>query len=316
MIKKQMILAATSALMLISCTSKVFDTPQKLGGQWVSAETLNVGHDTYMNYCMQCHGVEGDGRGPAAQGSMPLPRNFKLGIFKFGSVSTGELPTDEDLKRTIRYGLRGTPMLPWDISEKRLNAVVQYIKTFSPRWKEEAPGTPVALSKDPWGPELASQAIEQGKKIYHGFAQCHQCHPAYLTVEEISQYSKEISGNEVKEIRSNPHLSTLLDSSHEVKIMPPDFTKSSIKTYGSVETIYRVLGTGIGGTAMPAWKGLLSAKGDAEESEKNQWAVAYYVESLHRLKFDLEARKKFFTDLNLKRSQSNKQFENKGTATQ
>jgi hypothetical protein len=292
------------ALVLVACTSQKFDAPQKLGGQWVSAETLNLGHDTYMNYCMQCHGAMGDGNGPAAQGSSPLPRNFQMGIFKFGSVATGELPTDEDLKHTVRYGLRGTPMLPWDISDRRLNAVVQYIKTFSPRWKEEAAGTPQEPSKDPWGPALASQAIEQGKKIYYGFAQCHQCHPSFVSLEDINRYSQELTGNSIKEIRANPHLSTLLESSYQVKIMPPDFTKNQIKTGGDIETIYKVLGTGIGGTAMPAWKGMLSPTGNAEESEKNQWAVAYYVNSLHRLKYDSEARKKFFAELSERRSTS------------
>lgn len=309
---KKHLLLITFVLMA-ACTSQKFDTPQKLGGKWISSQTLNLGHDTYMNYCMQCHGVAGDGNGPAAQGSQPLPRNFQLGIFKFGSVATGELPTDEDLKRTIRYGLRGTPMLPWDISEKRLEAVVQYIKTFSPRWKEEAPGTPQEMSKDPWGPALASEAISQGRKIYHGFAQCFQCHPSYASLEEINKYSLELTGNPVKEVRANPHLSTLLDSSHNVKIMPPDFTHSSIKTSGNIETTYRVLGTGIGGTAMPSWKGLLSAKGDAEESEKNQWALAYYINSLNRLKFDLEARKQFMAELNAKRSQGAPILEHKNS---
>jgi len=247
---------------------------------------------------MQCHGVNGDGQGPAAQGSEPLPRNFKSGIFKFGSVSSGELPSDYDLKKTIRYGLRGTPMLPWDISNERLDAVVQYIKTFSPRWKEEKPGTPQELTEDPWpakGEGYKEMAILQGKKVYHGFAQCYTCHPSYASVEEINQYSKELTGNGVNSIRENPHLSTLLDSSHEVKIMPPDFTKNYIKTGGEISEIYRILGAGIGGTAMPAWKGLLSPKGDNAESEQNIWALSYYVNYLHGLKYDMKARKDFFT---------------------
>lgn len=288
--------------MLSACTSQKFDQPMKLGGQWVSSDTLNVGYDTYNAYCMQCHGMEGDGAGPAAQGSMPLPRNFKLGVFKFGSVTSGELPTDADLKRTIRYGLRGTPMLPWDISDERLNAVVQYIKTFSPVWKEEVPGEPQKTTPDPWGIEKASEAIAQGRKVYHGFAQCFTCHPSYASIKEIGEYSKEMTGNATTSIRENAHLSTLLDSSHGMKIMPPDFTKSFIRTSGEVETTYRILGTGIGGTAMPAWKDMLSPTGDLVESERNLWAVAYYINSLQQLKFDIVKRKAFFDDLEAKRS--------------
>lgn len=280
-----------------ACTSEKFQEPVKLGGRWVSASTLNMGHDTYMNYCMQCHGINGDGLGPAAQGTYPPPRNFKQGLYKFASVGAGELPTDEDLKHTIRNGLRGTPMLPWDISEERLDAVVQYIKTFSDVWKEGEPGTPLQLTKDPFGPERAQEAIALGKKVYHGIAQCYTCHPSYAPLSEINEASLETTGNAVTSIRENAHLSTLLDSSYGHKFMPPDYTKNLIKTGGSPEQIYKLLGPGINGTAMPAWKGLLTATGSFEESEKNQWALAYYVSYLQTLKFDDKARRAFFDEL-------------------
>ena len=115
------------------CLSKTFDGPELLGGEMVRAETLNLGHDTYMQYCMQCHGMTGDGNGPAAYGSNPMPRNFKQGVFKFGNIVSGDLPTDEDLKHTIRYGLRGTPMLPWDISDERLKRRGSIHKNFLAR---------------------------------------------------------------------------------------------------------------------------------------------------------------------------------------
>lgn len=303
LLKLNVILTTSFALSLGACTSKKFDAPMVLGGQFVSAKKLNLGYDTYQNYCMQCHGVNGDGKGPAAQGSAPLPRNFQQGLYKFASVPMGELPTDEDLKRTIKYGLNGTPMLPWDISEERLDAVVQYIKTFSPVWKEQKPGTPVAMmTKDPFGPERAAEAIALGKKVYHGMAQCFSCHPAYASLEEISAYSKELTGNEIKVLRENPHLSVLQDSSYGHKMMPPDYTKNPIKSDGNdLAALNRVLGIGINGTTMPAWQGLLSATGNQEESDIRQWALAYYVNSLYKLRYDTKARQAFFEELNSKR---------------
>lgn len=288
---------ASAILMLSACQSEVFQEPQKLGGRWISASTLNLGHDTYMNYCMQCHGVSGDGLGPAAQGTFPPPRNFKQGAYKFASVSAGELPTDEDLKLTIRNGLRGTPMLPWDISDERLDAVVQYLKTFSDVWKENEPGTPLKITPDPFGTINSAEAIALGKKIYHGIAQCYTCHPAYAPLSEINAASIETTGNSVTSIREDSHLSTLLDSSYGHKFMPPDYTKNLIKTGSTPAQIYKILGPGINGTAMPAWKGLLTSTGSFEESEKNQWALAYYVSYLQTLKFDDTARKAFFEDL-------------------
>ena len=292
-------------IFLSACKSKKFTSPMKLGGKWVSTEQLNHGYDVYMNNCLSCHGANGDGKGPAAQGQMPLPRNFTQGLFKFANVPQGELPRDEDLKRTIRYGLRGTGMLPWDLSDNDISAVTQYIKTFSPVWKEKAPGEVVLLSENKWiGKE--AEAIAQGEKLYHGLAQCYTCHPSYQSMDKISEYAKELTGNEIKVLRTRPYLSTPLDSSYNTKVMPPDFTKNFIKTSGSVERIYEVLGVGINGTPMPAWKNLLSPSGNEEESEKNQWAIAYYVNSLHQLKYDLPARKKFMESLNERRAQHDK----------
>jgi mono/diheme cytochrome c family protein len=309
--RTKIILGVFCLSLLTGCLTEKFKGPVELGGKWVSAEVLNLGHDTYMQYCMQCHGINGDGLGPAAYGSYPPPRNFHQGIFKFGSVSTGEFPTDDDLKHTIRYGLRGTPMLPWDISDQRLEAVVQYIKTFSQVGKEKAErpeivaGTPQTLTADPFGPEKADVAIALGKKVYHGMAQCYTCHPSYAPLAEVSDYSKEMTGNGLQEMRPDADLSILQDSSYGHKFMPPDFTKNHIKTGGDVASLYKVLGTGVGGTTMPAWKGNLSTLEDEtakeKQSEERLWALAYYVNSLHKLKFDLAARKKFFEELNAKR---------------
>ena len=297
------------------CKSQKFSAPVKLGGKWIPAQTLNQGHDVYMNNCLSCHGVVGDGKGPASIGQMPQPRNFQQGLFKFANVTSGELPRDEDLERTIRYGLRGTGMLPWDISNSDLHAVIQYLKTFSPAWRDKVPGEPIALTPDPWGPAHAQEAILQGEKIFHGLAQCYTCHPTYDSMDKISEYSKELTGNEIKSIRTKPYLSTLLDSSYNTKVMPPDFTKSFIKTGGEIPRIYELLGVGINGTAMPAWKGQLTTKGDEAESEKNQWAVAYYVNSLYQLKFDLQARTKFIDSLNERRAQHDRYDEAAPAAT-
>ncbi|NCN39834.1 cytochrome c [bacterium] len=289
-------------LILSGCMKEPFTGPEKLGGTWVSAKQLNQGWETYNNYCMQCHGMDGGGNGPAAQGMVPQPRNFKQGLYKFGTVTMGELPTDEDLKRIIRHGLNGTPMLPWDISDERLMAVIQYIKTFSPEWKKNSSGTSVVFQPDPWGPELASEAILQGKKVYHGLAQCYTCHPSYATLDEVSAASKELTDTETEELRENPHLSLNQGSSYGHSYMPPDLTRHHIRSARTREDIYKRLVVGVNGTTMPAWRGMLSLTGDKEEDEKNLWALAYYVESLQKLKWNWKARQEFFKSLNQNRS--------------
>jgi len=274
---------------------KPFDMPQKLGGEWVSAKTLNLGHETYTNYCMQCHGISGDGLGPAAMGAYPPPRNFKEGVFKFANVSSGELPRDVDLAHTIRYGLTGTPMLPWDISDKRLNAVVQYIKTFSDIWKEEVPGEALDISQNPFTANQANEAIELGRKVYNGVGKCFTCHAAYDSKAVMNQHSIEMteSGIDDDDYRENLHVSLPLASEYGVEFVPPDFTKHHIKSGNRLEDIYRVLNAGVNGAGMASWKGMLSASGDEAESERNQWALAHYIKSLNDLKYDWEKKKAF-----------------------
>ena len=36
----------------------------------------------YLEHCVQCHGISGDGRGPTAAFLNPYPRDFRLGKFQ------------------------------------------------------------------------------------------------------------------------------------------------------------------------------------------------------------------------------------------
>lgn len=178
--------------LLTSCVveKQPFTEGKILGGKKVSADTLNLGYTTYVEYCVQCHGMEGKGDGPSSKGLLPPPRNFTQGLYKFPWTQYGELPHDEDLYRIIRGGLKGTAMLPWDISDERLDAVTQYIKTFAPEvWEGEDKvlGTKFEFPADPFGPEKKAEAAALGKKVYHVTASCIQCHRGYATKEEMKR---------------------------------------------------------------------------------------------------------------------------------
>ncbi|MBI5049170.1 MAG: hypothetical protein HZB54_09555, partial [Deltaproteobacteria bacterium] len=71
-------------------------------------EAVEKGKLIYFKRCSFCHGLEGDGDGPAADSLDPRPRDFTAGTYKFRTTQSGELPTDEDLFRTISRGLNGT----------------------------------------------------------------------------------------------------------------------------------------------------------------------------------------------------------------
>lgn len=263
-----------------------FAEAQKLGGQEIPAAVLTEGQRAYAQYCRACHGDQGDGKGPAARGLRPPPRDFTLGAFKFGAVEGGALPRDEDLERIVRGGLHGTAMLAWDgVPPQQVRAVVQYLKTFSPRWKEEEPGEPVAVTPDPWkGRERDGAA--RGRKLYHGLAQCLSCHPAYASRAEIHAAAKELTGTGTTEFREDMYGSMLTDSDYGVKLLPPDFTRAelrSVRPGHRLEDLYRVIASGVGGTAMPTWKGSLP--------EEDLWALVHFVDSLAAQKGTAQAER-------------------------
>ena len=292
-------LVAFSAL---GCREHAFHQPLKLGGKLVAPEILDRGKEAYTLYCRACHGDNGDGIGPAAAGYRPPPRDFTTGLFKFAAVASGGLPRDDDLRRSVRYGLHGTAMLAWDVDDADLDAILQYLKTFSPRWKDEEPGEAIVPSADPWGPERASAAIERGGKVYHVVAQCSSCHPAYETRQLIDQASQELNGKGVASFQNDLYAAQAKDSDYfdrgsaaadggsvRLKLLAPDFLFNELRSVRDLADpasasadLYRIIAAGIGGTAMPQWQGALP--------ESDLWALVYYVRSLALLRDTSGAR--------------------------
>ena len=284
---KSNVLILLTLFSLASCYEHEFKTSKTfVGGKTVSADVLNLGKTTYIEYCIQCHGPKGDGKGPSHKGMIPPPRNLKQGLYKFGDVVAGELPSDEYFKKIIKKGLNGSAMLPWDIEEPRLDAVVQYIKTFAPEvWeaKEGELGKKIVPTKDPYTMARKDFAIQKGKEVYHAVAQCYTCHRAYESKANINKYLVKYNG-EGEELDDEIYTLKGQESEYEYKILPPDFTFHPLRSiYGNVEDIYVRLVSGINGSGMPSWQ---------ETLEDDQiWAVAYYVQSLTKLKKDPEARR-------------------------
>lgn len=80
-----------------------------------SAGPVGRAHDQverglYRKHCVQCHGLSGDGGGPAAMVLAPYARDFRRGTFKFKSTPLGSKPTRQDLIRIIENGIPGTSM--------------------------------------------------------------------------------------------------------------------------------------------------------------------------------------------------------------
>lgn len=293
----KLILVSMMALFL-STACVVEKSPFKegkiLGGKEVSAKTLNLGYTTYVEYCIQCHGMDGKGNGPASLGLLPPPRDFTQGLYKFPWINYGELPHDEDFVRIIRHGLKGTAMLPWDISNERLDAVIQFIKSFAPEvWegKDKTLGTKLELPADPFGDTYRHQAIEKGRKIYHVTAACTQCHRGYATKEEINGWAKEL--DTTVDIGADIHQLKAQDGEYNYKVLPPDFTYHDLRSITDVPSIVQRLMYGVTGSGMPGWKDVVT--------DEELWALAYYVQDLRETGADNKRRNELMDKVNGKK---------------
>jgi mono/diheme cytochrome c family protein len=210
------------------------------------------GKPLYERFCISCHGPEGDGHGYAAQWLDPMPRDFTSGIFKCRSTPSGTLPTDADLMRTVRVGVYHTYMPPWEVlGDWNLRAVVEYIKTFSPKWKEEAPGQPIAIPPAPPDDEASRK---RGAAVWAN-NQCAKCHGTKGKGDGLS-------------------VPTLMDDwGHH--IVPFDFTSSDARKCGNTDTdLYRTFMTGVNGTPMPSFADSLKP----EEA----WDLVHFLHTLRQ----------------------------------
>jgi mono/diheme cytochrome c family protein len=215
-----------------------------------SAQTLLArGKNIYLHMCVFCHGEDGNGGGKATDYLYPWPRDFRLGIFKFRSTPTGTLPRDEDLYRTIVAGVPGTAMPAWGpaLSPEDTWALVNLIKSFSPRFRKEAPGGKIKFTEPPASsPEL----VARGNELYKA-NKCFRCHG-----------DSGVGDGELSD--------SLIDAwKHSVFIH--DITNPIyIKAGSSPKDLFRTLSSGLDGTPMEAFSHL---------PEKDRWALVHFIRS-------------------------------------
>ncbi|MBI4055365.1 MAG: c-type cytochrome [Elusimicrobia bacterium] len=212
-----------------------------------SADLVSEGKALFKKQCAVCHGSEGKGDGPAADFLFPKPRNLASKLFKLRSTPTGELPTDEDLVRTIARGMPGSAMPSFSfLSEGERKALVAYVKELA--GIDEKPGKVIRVP-----PELAatSQTMAQGKAVYEKMG-CAACHGP-------------------KGKGDGPSAATLLDS-WDFPNPPNDFTRGIYKGGGSPSDLYLRFTTGMDGSPMPSFEESLT--------DTERWALVHYLKSL------------------------------------
>jgi mono/diheme cytochrome c family protein len=215
---------------------------------------LNRGRNIYLHMCVYCHGRDGNGGGNATDYLYPWPRDFRKGIFKFRSTPTGKLPKDEDLYRTIIHGVPGTSMPAWGdaLSPQDTWALVNLIKSFSDRFRTEAPGKSLNIKPLPSSKTL----IAKGKKLFTKH-KCNDCHGD--------------TG------RGNGRLAESLMDAWKHAVFVHDITNPNyFKSGHDPKNIFRTISTGLDGTPMGSY---------AHLPEEDRWALVHFIRSNFRKGF-------------------------------
>jgi len=214
------------------------------------------GKAIYEQHCVECHGATGRGDGPSSFLLNPRPRDFTTAKYKIRSTETGTLPTDDDLIRTVRQGMYGTSMPGWQslLSDTAVRDVVDYVKTFSPRFAAERPQPVLDPEVAAATAGVAANKGMSGGAVYETL-QCGKCHGT--------------------DGRGTGAAATEFEDDWQQPMRAADLTEPWTFRGGALTSdIYLRFRTGMSGTPMPSFK---DAATDAE-----MWNLATYVVSLGR----------------------------------
>lgn len=215
-----------------------------------------TGADLYSQYCSPCHGQSGQGDGELAYLLYPKPRDFTQGLFKIRSTPSGEVPTREDLRKTIVNGMPGTAMPSfYFLKDHQIDALVGEVRKLG-GFEEESP-RPVSI---PGAVPFSDDLLSVGKKVYIDLG-CNQCH------------GKLGKGD-------GPSASSLKDN-WGYPLPVRDFTRGTYLGGGEPEDLYLRFTTGMDGTPMPSYLSMVEEMGQSEpERQRLIWGLVHYVKSL------------------------------------
>lgn len=248
----------------------------------VALERLAPGQRVYVAECAGCHGLTGDGSGPASGVLNPRPRNFRKGVFKFRSTRTGERPVRSDIFRTITNGLAGSAMPNFRLIPEELRwDLVEYVRYLSMRgefeqmmldlaWSEEElpdAAEVAGIIRSRWDernlrsvypsvaePERDQASIERGRALFLDpqRGSCFSCHGA-------TGRGDGPTANDYKDDWGYP-------------IRPRDFSQGVFRAGSAPQDLYLSIATGIGGTPMGSFEGVLKPE--------EIWDLVHYVQAL------------------------------------
>jgi mono/diheme cytochrome c family protein len=149
-------------------------------------ERLALGARLYARHCVACHGVRGDGRGPAAALLARPPQDFTAAAQRFRSTPPGEAPRDADLFRSITLGTGTGSAMPGfgHLEAEDRWALVRRIREFAPGLggrgveldaRDDAPAAAGPAAGDAPAPAPGDDLVAAGAALFAelGCAACH-----------------------------------------------------------------------------------------------------------------------------------------------
>ncbi|HEY5911465.1 MAG TPA: ethylbenzene dehydrogenase-related protein [Verrucomicrobiae bacterium] len=227
---------------------------------------LERGKAVYLQHCVSCHGVNGDGAGPASVWLFPRPRNFSAGLFKIKSTPGMALPTDEDLYNTVSRGMPGSSMPSFTyLTEAERRDAVQYVKyltatvdrsgkrinKFEEARSDQQLGEPIQIPPEP---PVTVQALAEGGRVFSRL-NCALCH------------GETGAGD-------GPNAPTLKDT-QGLYLPPRDFNSGAFRGGHTGRDLYTRIAVGLAGTPMVAFD-------DKVMTAQERWSLVHYIQSLRR----------------------------------
>lgn len=260
--------------------------PLMLGSERNDDETfrrhLQHGAAVYEQRCLACHGVTGDGNGPAAAFLQPRPRDYRRGIFKFTSTPYGAKPRREDIERTIRRGITGTSMPSFALlSDEDVQAVVDYVLALAMRGELEILLASTAESEDELDPDMVDELVSSAPELWQAAAGAIVLPEVRMPVfsEETVAAGKEAfltkgcskcHGEDGRGLTQG----NVGTDAWGFSTRAADLTSGMLRGGRRPLDIYRRISSGINGTPMPSFHDAL-----ANEPE-TIWNLAHYVLSV------------------------------------
>ena len=216
------------------------DNPQG----WATWEAANLqdGKETYVKYCLTCHGCSGNGLGSYGGTLIVTPANFKQEPYK-------SMPDDQWIWH-VSEGIPGTVMPTWklSLSEDEMWNVIRYIQRIyaQPVMHDPDEGDPQGAYADLTNPlPISTEVLDAGKQIFT--RECLVCH-----------------GDAGR--GQGPYRDIIQPG-------PPDFSSSDYgtladPTYTDSDYFWRI-SEGVPWSAMPAWK--------IHYDEESRWQLVHYI---------------------------------------